>query len=276
MIQSAASVLTGLGFWVFGSTHESQWETKERTYFFYKSRCPWSPDLNLYIVSLLNSQRHLSEKISKATSIYFWYVWKLAAVELKNIHQTSQWPFHLRMFFKSSLSSFPRLKSQRQFCFSESDLRALLLDASFNFPPCLQGTRRTSEESLRHLSAAASSISGIASRVLSFLFSFCQRALSYGSSLVTFPQPSDSLKAGEATQRRTVKRRLTGAGQSSESTNLWNAVNITNVLRLRNACKLSFNGLLGKWEKLENHTSGFEGFRSLPTNCVEFTFQQEG
>ncbi|KAI9548595.1 hypothetical protein NQZ68_007462 [Dissostichus eleginoides] len=136
------------------------------------------------------------------------------------------------MFFKSSLSSFPRLKCQRQFCFSESDHRALLLEASFNFPSCLQGTDRTSEESLRHLSAAAGSISGIASRVLSFLFSFCQSALSYGSSLVTFPENtltpasrpppprSDSLKAGEATQRLTVKRRLTGAGQSSESTNL--------------------------------------------------------
>lgn len=149
------------------------------------------------------------------------------------------------MFLNGSLSSFPWLECQWQLCSSESDHQAFSsLSLTFR---CLQGSDRTSCEipltppssCWFHFWTRQSPLApvfllseGLELRILISHFPWDHTDTGDTFSLT---QTRRGLARPHTNSQALSKAgRLTGAEQSSESTNLWNAVNIVNVLLLYN------------------------------------------
>lgn len=86
---------------------------------------------------------------------------------------------------------------------------------------------------LWHFSPPAGSISG--KRVFALLFSFCQRALSYRSSLVTFPETTQTLATcsphSDVLKARKATRQFTGAAKSWATYRSWAIIRINQPLK---------------------------------------------
>lgn len=208
---------------------------------------------------------------------------------LKPILQTSEWPFLSKHISKWFVIQPPSTKTPLTDRFLRVWPPSVTLGAfSFNlFLPSRHGKDISREIPLTPLSSRWFHFRNRQSPLARVCCLSVREPSSYGSSLVTVPETTLTPASPSSPQPHTNSqalskaRRLTGAGQSSESTNLRSAVNIY-AIQMCCCCImlhwLKRKGIFAKWSfgKMGNDiVGGFECFRPLPTNCVYFLLQLE-